>query len=259
MLEVYHFSEIEILAFLLVLARISAFFVTWPVLSMGNVPPFVKALFSLAVTLILFPLVGWRSIDPQFLQNEFIFLVVKEVFIGVVMGFVARSFFFAIEAGGQMISDALGLSNAQILNPVADARTTVIEQFYMILVTMFYLLINGHHYFVAGLFKSFEMIPVNQLTVSLSSLGHGGELVHAVVVMGLKLAAPMVISLFAMNVALGVVGRAVPQMNILTTSLSVNVVLGFFLMFISLPMAISSMPSFLDEAIERVFALLKAL
>jgi flagellar biosynthesis protein FliR len=259
MLEVYHFSEIEILAFLLVLARISAFFVTWPVLSMGNVPAYVKVLFSLAVALILFPLVGWKTMDPQFLQNQFIFLIVKEVFVGVLMGFVARSFFFAIEAGGLMISDALGLSNAQILNPVADARTTVIEQFYMILVTMFYLLINGHHYFVAGLFKSFELVPVNQLTVSLMTLGHGGELVHAIVLMGLKLAAPIVISLFAMNIALGVVGRAVPQMNVLTTSLSVNVVLGLFLMFISLPMAISVLPSFLDEAVERVFIMLKAL
>jgi flagellar biosynthesis protein FliR len=258
-LEVYRFSEIEILAFLLVLARVSAFFVTWPVLSMGNVPPFVKALLALAVTLILFPLVGWRTMDPQFIQDEFIFLVVKEAFVGILMGFVARMFFFAIETGGLMISDALGLSNAQILNPVADARTTVIDQFYMILVTMFYLLINGHHYFVAGLFKSFELVPVNQLTVSLLTLGHSGEIVHAIVLMGLKLAAPIVISLFAMNIALGVVGRAVPQMNVLTTSLSVNIILGLFLMFISLPMAINVLPSFLDEAVERVFTMLKAL
>ena len=258
MLEVYHFTELEILAFLLVLARISAFFVTWPVLSTGNVPPFVKALFSLAVAFVLFPLVGWRTMSSELVENQFVFLVIKEVFVGIVMGFIARSFFWAIESGGIMISDALGLSNAQILNPVAESRTTVIDQFYLVLVTMFYLLINGHHYFVAGLFKSFEMVPVNQLTVSLLSFGHGGELLQNVVLMGLKLAAPVVISLFVMNLGLGIIGRAVPQMNVLTTSLSVNVLLGVFIMFVSLPMALSSLPSFLDEAVERVFLILKA-
>jgi len=259
MFEVYHFSQTEILAFLLVLARISSFFVTWPVLSMGNVPQYVKILFSLAVSLVLFPLVGWKNLEPKVIENVYIFLIVKEVFVGILMGFVARIFFFAIESCGQMVSDAMGISSAQVLNPMADTRTTIIEQYYLIFVTMFYLLINGHHYFVAALFKSFELVPVSSLGVSLMNLQFGGEILQSVVTMGLKFAAPIVVSLFAMNIALGVIGRAVPQMNVLITSLSVNILLGIFIMFVSLPMLIDSLPVFLNETIQRVFEVLKAL
>ncbi len=259
MVEVYHFSELEILAFLLVLARVSAFFVTWPILSMGNVPSFVKILFSMAVTVVLFPLVAWKQIDPKLLQDAYMFLIVKEVFVGILMGFTARFFFFAIEICGHMVSDAMGLSSAQVFNPMAEGRSSIVEQYYLILVTMFYLLINGHHHFVAGLFKSFELVPLSLEGVALTSLGHAGEFLQAIVIMGLKFAAPIVASLFAMNIAMGVIGRAVPQMNVLITSLSVNVLLGMFVMFLALPMMMEGLPGFLNETIERLFQVLKAL
>jgi flagellar biosynthetic protein FliR len=258
MFEIYHFSQLEILAFLLVLARISAFFVTWPVLSMGHVPGFAKILFSFAVALVMFPLVAWNKLDQRTVEDLYIFLLMKEAFVGVVLGFTTRIFFFAIESCGHMAADAMGLTSAQVLDPMVESRTSVIEQFYTIFVTMFYLLINGHHYFVSGLFKSFEMVPVNGLGVSLLSLGQSGEFLQSIFVIALKLAAPIVVSIFAMNIALGVIGRAVPQMNVLITSLSVNILLGLFLMFISLPLVLDSLPGFLNQTLEGVFAVLKA-
>lgn len=258
MLEVYHFSQTEIMAFLLVLARISAFFVTWPVLSVAAVPPYLKILFSMAVSFMMFPLVAWKNLDPQLVEEFYFFILIKEVFVGIVMGFVARMFFFGIEICGQFVSDSMGLSSAQILNPMADARTSVIEQYYLILVTMFYLMMDGHHYFIAGLFKSFQLVPISTIGISFQGFGHSGEFLQAVVVMGLKLAAPIVASLFAMNIAMGVIGRAVPQMNVLITSLSVNALVGLFIMFISLPMMLEGLPNFLNETVERVFQVLKA-
>src|SRR5438132_503471 len=109
MLEIYHFSQTESLAFLLVLVRISAFFVTWPILSMGNVPGFVKILFSIAVATVLFPLVGWKTMSAQFIEEEYIFLLIREAFVGILMGYLARFFFFAIEVCGHLVSDATGL------------------------------------------------------------------------------------------------------------------------------------------------------
>jgi flagellar biosynthetic protein FliR len=259
MLEIYHFSQTEIMAFLLVVVRISAFFVTWPILSMGNVPGFAKILFSLAVAMVLFPLVGWKTLNVHTLEDEYIFLIIREAFVGILMGYLARFFFFAIEVCGHLVSDASGLSSAQVFNPAAESRTSVVEQYYMILVTMFYLLINGHHYFIGALFKSFDLVPLDARALSLVSMGNAGVFMQAIVVMGLKFAAPVVASLFTINIAMGIIGRAVPQMNVLITSLSVNVLLAFLIIFVSLPLMIDGLPVYLNETIERLFGILKGL
>jgi len=259
MFEIYKFTQNEILVFLLILARVSAFLVTWPILGQAQVPHHTKLLLSLLLALMIMPTVSWNQIDPKHLEDMFFLIIIKEVFVGILLGYMAKIFFFTIEACGHIVSDSLGLTNAQVLNPTAEMRTSVLEQFYIILVTIFFLTINGHHYFLSAMFESFKIVPVTKLTVSLDFLQHGGEYLQMIVVMGLKFAAPVFASLFAMNIAMGVVGRAVPQMNVLITGISVNILFGFFVMFISLPMMLSGLPEFFDVVLFKIFELLKGL
>jgi flagellar biosynthesis protein FliR len=259
MFEVYKFSQNEILIFLLIIARVSAFLVTWPILSQAQVPRHTKLLLSLLLALMIMPSVDWKALDPRNLEDMFFFLIIKEAFIGIIMGFMAKIFFYTIEACGHIVSDSLGLTSAQVLNPTSENRSSVIEQFYLVLVTVFFLMINGHHYFLSAMFESFKIVPVTKLSVSLHFLQNGGEYLQMVVVMGLKFAAPVFASLFAMNIAMGVIVRAVPQMNVLITGISVNILFGLFVMFISLPMMISGMPEFFETVLSKMFDLLKGL
>jgi flagellar biosynthetic protein FliR len=259
MFEIYRFSQTEIMIFLLIIARVSAFLVTWPILSQAQVPRHVKLLLSILLALMVMPAVPWREIDPKHLEDMFIMMIVKEAFVGVLLGFLAKLFFYTIEACGQIVSDAMGLGNVQVLNPTSDIQSTVIEQFYLVLVTVFFLLINGHHYFLQALFQSFQIVPVSKISVSLVGLQNAGQYLQFVVEMGLKFAAPIFASLFALNIAMGVIGRAVPQMNVLITGVSINLLFGFFVMIISLPMIFNTMPEMFDQVLAKMFEVLKGL
>ncbi|MGE3974458.1 MAG: flagellar biosynthetic protein FliR [Bdellovibrionales bacterium] len=259
MFEIYKFSESEILVFLLILARISAFLVTWPILSQTQVPQHTKLLLSLLLAFMVMPATNIKAIDPRHLEDAFILLIMKEVFVGIILGFLAKMFFYTIETCGHIVSDAIGLTNAQVLNPTSDVRSSVIEQFYIILVTVFFLLINGHHYFLTALFESFRLVPVSQTSISFGFLANSGEYLQTIMLMGLKFAAPVFASLFAMNIAMGVIGRAVPQMNVLITGVSVNILFGLFIMFISLPMILSNLPEYMDQVLSKIFDVLKGL
>jgi len=257
-LEVYHFSEKEILAFILVVLRVSVFFTVWPVFGSSRVPRHSKILLSLIVSFMIFPLVGWQKLDSDSMTNLYLFMLAKEAFVGIIMGSIAQLFFYSIQVCGNMVSDAIGLSSTQILNPTADTQSTVVEEFYLILVTMFFLAINGHHIFISGLFKSYELVPLSSTALNLGVLQHYGSFVQEVMVAGLKLSAPVFVSVFTMNIAMGVVGRAVPQMNVLVTGIGINILLGLFVMTISIPMMLDSLPSFLNDTVTDIFRVLKA-
>jgi len=259
MFEIYRFNELEILAFILLLVRISVFFAVWPVFGLNHVPHHTKILLSLLVAFILFPIIGWQSLSKDIVSDLYILLIIKEAFIGVLIGYLARGFFYSLEVCGHLMSDALGLSSAQILNPASDTRSTILEQFYIILVTLFFLTINGHHYFIQSLVKSYEIIPLATVGLSLNPLAHFGEFAQDIMLIGLKFSAPVIASIFAMNIAMGIVGRAVPQMNVLITSLSVNILFGLFVMIFSMPMMLDSLPGVLNQTLERLFLVLRAL
>ena len=144
MTEVYKFSESEILFFSMVLMRMSAFVVSWPVFGVENIPAHIKMLFAMILTLVVFPTIPLVPAQAAALQSSMILLVMREAFIGVAMGFLARFFFFAFRIAGEMISQAMGLSSASVFNPALGGQTTSVEQFYVSLASMFYLAVNGH-------------------------------------------------------------------------------------------------------------------
>lgn len=258
MFEVYRFSQAEILTFILVLMRVSVFLVAWPVFGTNNVPTPVKILLSVLLTIILFPIVGHGKISPGDLEQFYVWLLVREAFLGVTLGYLGRLFFFAISICAQIVSDSIGLSSVHLLNPTTEERASAIEQFYTLLATLFFLGLNGHHLFLSGLVKSYEIVPVSLQALQMSALGGMGVLVQAITVTGVKLAAPVFISIFCMNVAMGIVGRAVPQINVLVTSMPVNILVGIFILVVSIPLLMTGMGELLNDAVSNIFGVLKS-
>ena len=259
MIEVYQFSQTEILTFILVLLRVSVFLVSWPVFGTSYIPGPAKILLGLILASLMFPVAGRDRLPIEDLEQFYIWLLVREVFIGLALGFLARFFFFAISIAAQIISDSIGLSAIQLLNPTTEDRGSAIEQFYAILATLFFLGLNGHHIFLSGLAKSYEFLPLTTRGLDLTGLIQVGELSQLVMVIGLKLAAPVFISIFCMNVAMGIIGRAVPQIHVLVTSMPVNILAGLAVMFASIPLLMTGMGDLLNDTIAAVFGIMKSL
>lgn len=257
--SLYQFAEVEMLAFILVFLRVISFMFSWAILGATSVPTPLKILISLAVAFVLFPLIGWKKLTVDLSSGIIIFMAAREVVIGLIIGYFTRMFFQAIAIGGQIISISMGLSSAQVFNPTMNVEGSALEQFKVMLGSLFFLFINGHHYFLKGLASSFEMIPLSTSGIDYNAFGRMGPMIGEVMLIGIKISAPVMISIFFVNIAMGIVGRAVPQINVLVTSLSVNILVGFATLIITLPLFNVEMREMLESTTIRLFELIKSL
>lgn len=258
MTEVYNFSENEVLFFFMVLMRMTAFVVSWPVFGVETISSQIKILFALILTMVVFPTLHWTPAQAEALQSSLVLLVAREVFIGISMGYLARLFFFTFRIAGEMISQAMGLSAAAVFNPSLGGQSTSVEQFYTALASMFYLAVNGHHYLIRGLADSLTYLPPAVMSLNTSQFTGLGHMIQGIMELGLRFSAPVVVSILVINLVLGVVGKTVPQLNVLVTSFPVNILVGLFLMIITLPMLMDSMGEFLATSTNEVFQLVKS-
>lgn len=256
--SVYNFNMTELLAFALVLLRMCGFVVAMPIIGTMNVPASAKVLLALAMTFIVFPQVGWQKLAVDLESSQLITYAVKEIFIGFSFGFVARLFFNAVAMAGQIMSVSLGLSAAQLFNPTMGETSTAVDQFYVILASIFFLSINGHHLLISGIFETFSLVPITKSSISILGLGEFGVITQKIMVIALKMSAPILVAILFMNVAIAVMGRAVPQINILVTSLPVNALAGFFMMFVALPLLLWQMTEVLNITTTELFKLIRS-
>lgn len=261
MLPMMKFNEAEILAFALVLLRISAFTFTWPVFSVFSVPPQVKVLLSVLIAMLVFPTVSRVGLDMQKLGPDIAWLASKEVLTGLCLGFMTRLFFFAVSVGGNLIATSTGLANGQLFNPSLNATTTTVEQFYAALATLLFLALNGHHFFLTGLAQSFDAIPLSlagtDFAVMTGKFKDSGLILQSVVVAGIKISAPVLIAMFLMNIVMGIVSRAVPQINVLITSMSVNFLAAILVMFLAVPALVLELDHQIVDFAEQLFKFMK--
>lgn len=259
MFEIYKFSEPEIIAFILVLIRISACVVTMPILGGENIPPQIKILTSLVLSMLVFPIVGWKQLMGTQYSDFILWLAFKEVLIGIILGFSCRLFFFALTLAGEIISLSIGLSSEQLLNPVAGGRSSAIQQFYLFIGTLFFLSIDGHYYLVTALITSFSTLPLSLGGFEMLSAQQIGMLGTEIILAGVKMGAPIMATIFFTNLVMGVIGRAVPQINVLITSLPVNIMVGFFVLLVSIPLMLMSMDDLIGASVEKLFFIMKEL
>jgi flagellar biosynthesis protein FliR len=257
--NIYQFPEGQIIAFVLVLLRISAFFVAWPVFGTTLVPIPVKILLSICVSLMMFPVIHFQNLTHLQISEDLVVLAFREVALGLVMGFMMRMFFFAISVAGEITSTSIGLSSGQMFNPTLGTQSTAVEQFQLALATLFFLSLDGHHLFLSGLGQSFELLPVSTAGINFKGFAVMATSVQQVFLLGLKMCAPVLIAILLTNLSMGIIGRAVPQINVLVTSLPVTISVGIGVVFITVPLFIAEMTGLLDVMATEFFKMLRVL
>lgn len=253
----YNFSPIEILGFALVLIRVSAFVVAMPVIGTPNVPTQVKILLALSLAIVIFPTVGWQKLNYDFDTFAIIPHAVKEAFIGLTFGFLSRAFFMAIMMAGQIMSISVGISAAQLYNPMLDEALSPFDQFYSIVGTLFFLTINGHHFLINGLVETYSMISLASSSLNLAAVGGVAGIATTATEMAVQISAPILVAILMLNIAMALIGRAVPQINILMTSLPITTLGGLAVVFMTLPLFLSEFGHFFGFSTSQVFELMR--
>jgi flagellar biosynthetic protein FliR len=257
MTEVYKFSEPQMLLFFLVLVRMSSFIVSWPVFGVETISAPIKILFAVTLALMVFPTLEFTVEQKAAVEQSIIMMGVKEAAIGLLMGALARFFFFAFQIAGELVSLSIGLSSAQMFNPALGGQVSSIEQFYLAFATLFYLAANGHHFLLSGLVDSFRVVPISAELLKTGEMKNISMFVSQVVLIGLQFSAPILVSILVVNLVMGVVGKTVPQMNVLVTSFPINILVGFTVLILTLPLMIDEMGDFLQAVTGSVFKMVK--
>ncbi|MCL1630870.1 flagellar type III secretion system protein FliR [Sporolactobacillus sp. CPB3-1] len=222
--------------FLLILARTTSFIVTMPIFSYRTIPAPVKI--GLAAVLALLVDVTFLNRMTVPIDDRFIFLIIKEVIVGLMLGFVAGIITYAVQLAGAFIDMQIGFAIANVISPESGIPSPLTGQFLYVLQMLFFLGVNAHHMLINGILFSFQVIPANELSVSFSS-GSTAEFVAKVTaqlfLIAAQIAIPIVGCLFLVDVAVGLIARTVPQINVFVVGLPLKLLAGFAVILVVLP------------------------
>lgn len=261
MINFSQLNEIQILMFGLILLRMTAFVVSSAIFSSPAVNVLVKILFSVVLTLCVYNAVATNEVVARVSahQDLLVMMCIRELFLGLVLGFFTRIFFFALSMGGEIVSISMGLSQGQIFNPMMGSMGNAIEQFYVAIGTLIFLTLNGHHMLLQGIVKSFQVSGVGQIDFNIASFSEIVMKAQDFFILGIRIAAPILVSMIIVQVGIALLSRAVPQINVMVTSASIATLLGFLILFISLPLLVMQMGGLLDLTTAEFFKFIKVL
>lgn len=236
----------KLLVMVMVLARISAFFLVLPVFGWKSIPVRIKVAITLLIT-IFFSMITPLPIYAKQISNvEAILLISNEVIYGLALGLVVTFLFAAVKLGGRIVERQIGLAMAQILDPLTGERTQPLSGLLEMIFIILFLSANGHHMFLLIISRSYEAFPAGSIpTIPVLTDGII-QSSSAMLIAGLKLSAPILAAFMLLMIILAVLARIVPEMNILFISLPMRVGLGFLMVVIFLPFFSSFISEFAD-------------
>lgn len=222
-----------IAAFIYPLARILALIASSPVLGNKQIPLRIKISLAMLITFIVAPLINVpANIDPTSAHG--LFILIQQILAGLAMGFTMRVIFTAVEMAGDLAGMQMGLGFASFYDPVNASYTPVIAQFLGIIATLAFLSMNGHLYMLAALADSFQAFPISEAlpsAVAFRTLAEWGTIIFS---HSLQLAMPLIGALLITNLALGILTRSAPQLNIFAVGFPITLTVGFATLALSL-------------------------
>ncbi len=243
---IQQFGEQQVVAFFLVLARLTPLFVLAPLFSSNMVPLRVRGVVAVALAVGLSPVVGrGAAIDPDVVALGG--LVGKELLVGAAFAFALGALFAAISVAGTFIDTLIGFSFGAIVDPITGTQSAVISQLYGLVAVLIFIAIGGDAWVIQGLAKTYEVVPLDGVP-ALGEMLQGVQTAFASVFSAaIQVAGPIVLALILTDAAFGVVSRVVPQLNVFSVGFPAKVVVGVFLMGITLPFV----AGWLSDELER--------
>ncbi|HHI03169.1 MAG TPA: flagellar type III secretion system protein FliR [candidate division Zixibacteria bacterium] len=236
MLEFLTYSADKLQTLLLISFRAGGLFITAPILGHHSIPMTVKAGFAVVLAIVLIPFAAQTA--PPAVESIWLLglLAAKELLVGLIIGFFFSLLFSGVRMGGAIVGFQQGLLMANVLDPEAGSQVSIVAEFWIVIASLIFIAIDGHHAIISALADSYQLIPVGATSFS----GPAGEMIIRfsayAFTMAVKISAPIVITLFLVSVALGVVARTVPQMNIFIVGMPLKIGVGFLVMAIALPL-----------------------
>lgn len=226
--------------FLFIFLRVMGILTLAPIFGHRSVLSQVKVGLALMLAVALFPVV------PVTLKTHphlflLVLALVKELLMGLLIGFVALLVFLGVRFAGELVGLDIGFGVANLIDPLSAEQVSIVGEFQSLLAMVIFLVVNGHHLLLRGVAASFDLVPLGGVQMN-GLLGQNLiAMTGRVFVIAVQLAAPVLAALFLTTLALGIVARTVPQMNVFVVGFPLKIVVGVAALMLTLPLFLSAL------------------
>jgi flagellar biosynthetic protein FliR len=233
------------------LTRILGVISVAPLFGNVSVPARVKISLGILLSVIVAPTVpAMPATDP--VSAAGLLIVAQQLVIGLAMGFAVRVVFAGIELAGEISGMTMGLGFASFFDPQTHGRTSAISQFLALIMIMVYMASDLHLVVLSTLAKSFELLPISSGFIANGGLLHIVKLGGRIFSAGVQLSLPIVAALLITNVALGILTRAAPQLNIFGIGFPITIGVGLIMIGVVLPYLMTPIINLIQEGIDAM-------
>jgi flagellar biosynthetic protein FliR len=215
----------------------TAFFVVAPIFSSRGVPNSYKIGLSAIIAVIILLIQGQNQVVPSDLS--YLLVAVREILIGLLMGYVATLLFMVIQMAGSFIDIQIGFGIVNVLDPMTGSSVPVIGNLKYVFATLIFFSMNGHHYLLDAVIRSYNWIPLSNDVFQRIYNGNLSEFLittfSQAFMLAFQMAAPLVVALFLTDVALGFLARTAPQFNVFVIGIPLKILVGLTMLLLLIP------------------------
>ncbi|MCF0148168.1 MAG: fused FliR family export protein/FlhB family type III secretion system protein [Clostridium sp.] len=226
------------LALFLIFLRITSFFVITNVFFPKGTPITLKAIFSLIFSFALLGGIDYSSIEGITSNYYLVIYMFFEITDGLILGMISNIAFEVLLMAGSLIDVHIGLSMLNTIDPNSETSTTITGNLLHYVALVIFFIINGHHMLIKSLIESFVLLPIGKGLFYGDTMMTMIEIIANYFVIGLKIAIPIVLIILLADVCMGLISRAVPQINVMILGMPVKMLIGIISIAVSLPIII---------------------
>ncbi|WP_091712603.1 flagellar biosynthetic protein FliR [Methylophaga sulfidovorans] len=232
--------------------RIAAMVMVAPIFSSNFLSTRTRIIIALAISIILVPNtpVNMPSVEP--LSVEGLLIIAQQILIGACMGFMLQLLFNAFIVAGQIIAMQMGLGFASMVDPQNGVLVPVISQFYLIFITLLFITVDGHLILIKVLSESFVTMPISASGLTPTDLRDIAAQASWMFAAGVIIALPAIGSIMMVNLAFGILSRAAPQISPFSIGFPMTIVMGFVIMFVTLPLVADHLLEMTDHILQLI-------
>jgi flagellar biosynthesis protein FliR len=255
--DVFHLTAAQFETFLLIWLRVSTMLYVFPVFQASQIPTPVRIGLGMIISFVLYHVVPVISPLPD--MGSLLAAAVSQVVLGLIVGFVAYLVFTGIQFAGEILDIQIGFAVANVINPSTQQQVTVLGELELTLATLFFLISNSHLLLLQGIGGSFHLVSLPYITLDPSVANDVVSFLEQAFLIVLKIAAPPAVALFVVNIALGLMARVAPQMNVFVVGFPLQIGVGLLMMAVSVPLLAYVVPQLFDQTAHQMDAVMRGM
>lgn len=252
-MNIFNFDPNTILSLILTIMRVSIVLFMFPIFNSDKIPIPVKAAATLVITLAIWPHIALPGTQLPNHPFDVALMLAGEIVLGLVLGMCINFVFMGIQAGGELLGFQMGFSMINIADPLTGNQTGAVAFFLWMVSILAFLCLDGHLYMLQGFAMTFKLIPAGGVLIGEILLRQVFDLSTQLFVVALKIAAPVMVALFLVELTLALVSRTAPQVNIMEIGFPIKIAVGFFFVGLLLVIMAAQIEQFI-AGLESLFS-----